>query len=1287
MAGRGPRTGDGRRTAQEARAARGAYEARSAHAPRGGRPHAPDGTEATGAAGAASGTGAAGEPGVPFGTSGAGTAPWTGAVDDVSLVRICDLAGRPRGLGFAADRLGTVVTGHETVDGLARLVLHAGDRTRVISADEVTALPGAGLALIRARGLGLVPLPVTVRARVDAGAHVRIAAGGWRAARVLGTGPATYTATDRFHTLDAVLELAVGTAGSDALRLGGGAAGGPVVDAATGAVVAVLGTALRADHPAAGRAVLLRAAAAPGGPLAALLARNAATVPAYGDDLNLAAVMELTHASRAADGPRGARAVGAVPGRTADGGAYTPAEPVERAAVVREFAAFAAGSAVVLGLVGAPGSGRTTELAALAERRARAPEPAPVLWLRGADLRGDDLCVADAARRALERAGRIVSAAPDGRNAADTGGAPRAAYAVDGRGDAVPEPFSADLLPPAGYDGALGDLGPDGPARVAHAAGRPLLLLLDDPEEMPSALARRLHGWTAATADWLRACGARLVVACRPEFWEQAGAGFPPETLHEPVTDGARPPAGTRPPACVRLGDLEADEARAARARHGVPEGVLGGADARHPLTLRLLAEVRAAAPDAADGRPDRDEVLSAHLDLACLRVAERLAAAHGLRGTAVRRLAARVAGRVHEAARRCLGPGQGRLDHAAFDEVFPWGSVRGRRFGGVGGWAPAVLAEGLLVPSGGGYRFAHEELADWLQGVHLDLDEALSALVHRRRDRPAARTAPVPRHRIGPVVQALLYLGRQRGSAELARRLEELLHTLDRMDRPDAPAGPGRGEARDRPDRAADDPAWWAARLLADVLSAVPDATPYVPLLRLLARAVVDWRRLGRAVPEEFGPAFWDALPVSRTERLDLLRRLVVADGAPGDGRPRHLDAVSRLLSAAPAAVQPLLTRWFDDERPLPGAPGVTVAAAAQVLLHTHRRQAPDDLTEALVACAHPRGDALLTVLCEEEPAAVCRAVDRWAQDERPARRAAAVTYALRAAPHLRTDADRELLRYAALALLARPGDDALHGGALALLVRDGRTRARYLPRALERFTAGDPHLPASALAVALTTDPEPVLAAFRIRLRGPDAGEVLRTLADVTTPALVPRVAALVRDAVEPGPATAAHVATYVDRRLERGPAARAVLLPLVTHLLDDGSVPVRTALAGVLATPGTDVSRSLRRELLDLLLAREDDPAVLEEVLRAAADGGAGHGEERTRALVHRAGSLLARTPDGAVRCDRVLVGLGHRVPGFAGRLVRWLDEAPGEWSPVAGPGTRRALESLAGAGVPA
>ncbi|MFJ5778221.1 trypsin-like peptidase domain-containing protein [Streptomyces sp. NPDC093094] len=1150
-----------------------------------------------------------------------------GGARDAFLVRIQDPAGRPRGVGFLADHHGTLVTSHETVHGQPQLMLRsAHHRSCTVTADAVTPLPDLDLALVRTDGLGVEPLPVTVRDGTEPGTYVRLAAGCWREARVLGPAPATYTAGNSRHTLDDALELAIGTAGRDALRPGGGAAGGPVLDAVTGTVIGVLGTALRSGDRDAGFAVPLRPA--PDGPLAGLLARNAATVPAYGADLNLAGILELTATSVGSDGPPGTLA-GLAGGM--DAGGPGAVEPVRRADAAAELTAFTHGPAAVLGLVGAPGSGRTTELAALAARRHHDPEPAPTLWLRGADLEDTDTSVADAVHRTLDRAARIVRA-------------------------------SAPSLP-----ADLGDLTPERLARLARAFGRPLLLLLDGPEEMPPVLAHRLPEWTERTAGWLRDTGTRLVVACRAEYWESTGAQFPAGLLHRTGPEGAP---------CLRLGDLTPGEARQAHERYGLPEGVLAERDARHPLTLRLLSEVRAALGAAPLPPVDGDDVLAAWLDLMCLRVAVRLAAENGLRGTAVRRLAARVCGQMHEAARRSLGPGQGELDRESFEAVFPWGPAPARLGGGTG-WASAVLTEGLLVPAGGGYRFAHEELADWIQGMHLDLDEALRALVHRPLLPHGTRPVPVPHHRIGPVVQALLLRARQQGPAHLARTLADLAHALD-----------------------ADPHSWWAARLFTEVLGRVRDATPYLPVLRLLAETVTDWRHQRRPVPGEFGPRFWTTLPLAPADRFDLLRRLVLADTAPygtDTATGRYLDAAAGLLAADATAAQPQLTRWFDDERPLPATPHATVATAAQALLHTHRHRALDDLTETLLDSAHPRGDELLAVLAEEEPSAMCRAVDRWAHDERPARRAAALTHGLRTAPHLRTDTDRDLLHHAALALLARPADRTLHGGALGLLVRDPRSRARHLPRALRHFADGDPNLPPAALLTALDTDPGPVLDAFRARLgagtRAQDrqtvppcppaaVGATLGALLDATGPALARRAAALVGDVLERRPDAAGDLAAHTERRLDQDPGARPVLLPLLTALLDDGPEPLRAALAGVIAAPDTPASHPLRAELRAFLLARERDPAVLDALLRAAAP----YGGDGLRDLVHHVGLLLVRTPEGAARYDRALVDLGRHLPGFAARVAGWLTDDPGRWCATVGPGTRRTIGSIAGAAVP-
>ncbi|MFE9303150.1 serine protease [Streptomyces sp. NPDC006856] len=1158
-----------------------------------------------------------------------------GSGDRSKLVKICDQAGRPRGTGFVADGRGTVVTAHQAVIAPGPLLLHGtGGRTCRVAPDDITALPALGLALLRTGGpdaLDAEPLPIAGRDRAEPGGYVDIAAHGRREARVLGTTPATYTAPDGVgHPVPAALDLALGTDGRDALRSGGAAIGGPVTDPATGAVLGILSTALTAPHEAAGLALPI-----PRGTddtLDALLRRNAAVAPAYGPHLNLAGALQLTATSvGSADGPEA---------RT---------EPVERTDVHAELAAFAAGTGLVLGLVGAPGTGRTTELAALAARRADGAAPAPTLWLRGADLLAEDASLADAAGRTLTRSARIVTAA-----------------------------------------GARGDMSTATPERVAKLAadaGRPLLVVLDGPEEMPPLLAHRLADWTRGTLGWLREHTARLVVACRPEHWETAGALWPRDVLHLPHR-----PARRLPPA-LRLGDLTPEQAESAKEAYGIPSTALAPGHDRHPLTLRLLAEVRAALPPGVPGRPDTEDVFGAHLDLLCVRAAVRIAAAadEQPRGAAVRRLAARVAGQVHEAARRCLGPGQGELDRAAFEEIFPWRT----------GWASAVLTEGLLVPAGAGYRFAHEELGDWVQGAHLDLDAALRSLVHRwhrgsgtpdRTPQTHAsgepRSLPVPRHRIGPVIQAMVLLGRRQGTAALAHRMADLIEALDRLWTDESP--------RD------EDAAWWAAHLLGGSLLRVPDARPYLGVLRVLAGRIT--RR--SAAPEgpgdlgaygEFGPWFWRRLRLPEEDRIDLLRRLVPADGLPRtDGDERYLDAVAHRLALDAPAVQPLLCRWFTDERPLlvgPDAPDVplrpTVAAAAQALLYARRELDLDGLTDALIATPHTRAGELLAALAEDEPTALCRAVERWARDEdRPARRSAAARYAGLLQQRVTAEGDRALLRSAAGILLERPEDTELHAAARTLLVRDPKSRRRHLPDTLRAFAAGDPRLPVELLAEVFPSHQEAVLAALRARLARPGVGggPVLRALAGLDTPALALHVAGLVREYIDAHPDDGTHAAEYVDLRLEHGPAARALLLPLVTGLLRDRPAPppVRAALAAVLAGPGSADSRPLRAELLEVLLEFEQttgrNPDVLEALLRAAARGAERRAEIRTRALVHRTGMLLVRTPEGAARFDRGLVECARDVPGFAALVIRWLAEAPEEWAAVVGPSARRTVEAL-------
>ncbi|MBD0718072.1 hypothetical protein BU196_30050 [Streptomyces sp. CBMA370] len=219
------------------------------------------------------------------------------------------------------------------------------------------------------------------------------------------------------------------------------------------------------------------------------------------------------------------------------------------------------------------------------------------------------------------------------------------------------------------------------------------------------------------------------------------------------------------------------------------------------------------------------------------------------------------------------------------------------------------------------------------------------------------------------------------------------------------------------------------------------------------------------------------------------------------------------------------------------------------------------------------------------------------------------------------------------------------------------------------------------------MTADPEPVLAAFRIRLR--DTGEasaaVLRALAEIDAPALARRAAGLVRDYAAGHPEGADHVAAFVDLRFERGPAARAVLFPLVVELVR-GLPAVRGALAPVLAAHGTGSSRHLRTELLDVLLEYERRAApgegeggesVLGALLTAAAEGAGSRSEPRTRDLLHRVGTLWSRTPEGRARFDRALAAHVRELPAFAALLAGWASAAPGGRASLPGPETVRAL----------
>ncbi|MBB4946617.1 hypothetical protein F4556_002152 [Kitasatospora gansuensis] len=1014
------------------------------------------------------------------------------------LLRICGPDGLVRGLGFVADRRGTVLTARQAVEGLEYLVLHLpGGQTQVLGADCVELLPGPGLAVLRTESVGgLPPAPQAIADGIGSGlvSVSQLAAGVWELTRIQGG--------VRGIDPDGALLL-------DLPQLRGPLTpGAPVLDAESGAVLGVL-----AAGPDGPRAL------PPAGPaLAELRGRNAEAVPAYGRALNLGGVLTLCSVQL------GSASAG--PGRIAD----LAADRVDRP----DGLTGEEPQATVSVLVGSAGSGRSTELAALAVRRAGGAQALPTVWLRGADLAPEDSTLADAVDRQLARAAALLEVTAPGR---------------------------------------------DEPARLCGEAGRPLLVVLDAPEEAPFAVPGE---WLAASVRWLEAAGVRLLTACRPETW---GDGLPGAVVHG-------------------LGPLPAEAGVRVARRYGAPE------PGEHPLSLRLAGELGETA--------ERGRLYAAYLELCCTRAARRLSAETGPRRAGAHRrggqaappapegpeslhgLVTALGERVREAARLMLGTGHGTLERAAFAALFP----------AEGGWAGAVLAERLFVPAGPGYRFAHEDLADWLQGGRLDLDAALRLLLEGTATAPAEGAAlpagGVPRHRAGVVLWALREVGERHGAAGLDPWLWRLWRGVET-----AP-GPEQG--------------WWARRLLLDGLAISPELAVHRPLLAAVAE------RGGGGLDA----GFWAGLPLPPADRLELLRPLVTTD-------QEARAAVAELLRADPRGVVPLLCRWFGETR------GGAAADLAHDLLWAHRRLAVDDLTESLAIAAHPRADALLAELAVAEPSALCRAVDRWSHDPRPEWHVAAAVHALRAAPYA-TGTGADLLRHAARTLLAREEEPALHGAALALLIRDPATGRQQLPAALAGYLADDPFLTAEALAPALVSDPEPVLAAFRQRLAAPGGAvaEALRVLARQEAPELLGPGLELAAELLHQRPERSGQVAEYLAVLMDGRPGPELDLL-----LAEAAARP--PALRRVLAVLLTDPEYPPR--LLETLLGVEQDPAVLVPVVERLAD----HFQDERAPAVRQLIRLVAAA--GGPEVDAALVRGAGRSAGFARLLAHWPSGEPG------------------------
>ena len=293
---------------------------------------------------------------------------------------------------------------------------------------------------------------------------------------------------------------------------------------------------------------------------------------------------------------------------------------------------------------------------------------------------------------------------------------------------------------------ALGPIAdPVGLAKAIEEQGGQLLMLVDGLNELPDAGIKPLP-FLDSCVSWSETSRARLVLSTRPEFWRVARSRIPPRLIFEP--QGAARTGSSGEGQVRNIGDFTPDEEREARQRHNLPPVTIR---LSHPLLMRIFSEIGA---DAKKGPLFRVDAYEHFLDLKCGAIASRT----GEHSTLIRD--------------RLEGLACTAFERGGF-------AVPGERFAalcGSGNVASATLDERLLVRTEAGYRFAFDEIGEYLSAITLRDPAALvEQVVGARPERSAVlafwllhQTAKGDRGRAQEIFEMLM---RAAASADAAGR------------------------------------------------------------------------------------------------------------------------------------------------------------------------------------------------------------------------------------------------------------------------------------------------------------------------------------------------------------------------------------------------------------------------------------------------------------------------------------------------------------------------------------
>lgn len=702
-------------------------------------------------------------------------------------------------------------------------------------------------------------------------------------------------------------------------------------------------------------------------------------------------------------------------------------------------------------------------------------------------------------------------------------------------------------------------------AEVFRFENQHLVILLDGLNEVSPTIRNNIPSWIQRSVDWLEKRSIQLIVTSRPDFWDLTKRYFPKDHLyydHHSQSDPRTFPSG------LLTDDFTFEETKTALWTYGLEESLSSHNDIRHPLLLRIYWEVSLTAPAS------RYEVYKEYVKRKC----EAVALTMNTTPLFVQHL-------LLKAGKWTYQSGQYTIDPAVFfsQELFGYEREIGER----------LLTENIFVETQSGVRFAFDEIAEFLQGEQIDVNQAIENTF--LKDDESIR--------MGAIAYAVLKL-EYNGDREVARVIIERLV-----------------------DKFIAHPSVSLGLLLEQIFSSLSEPEYVISALRKFVSKVVQ---KGGFKGWALGPIddlwFLTALRLSLTAKFSVYQILAKGeDHSPWEYHhwekkiPKLLEKEYELATIIGSEIKrdPVpcfreLIKWLEDDTPLAGPRGYTnVQHVAAGLLFHFRHLAFNQLCESLFEVNNETANHLRFLIEKKDPKPMLLLCERWAKDLTPQRQnwIADCGNGVLQSSSIGT---QEIQRLIALfrGLLEITTSLEVIGKALHGLYLIEESRETVLSPVIEGYLADKPYLSTSLLGVGLKTHFSAVIEAFKLVLRSGQLEkmeEIFIALSGYRGTNYEYRVILELLESLPlDDPRVTYNVASYIDSQIcfvgPPGPPTEALesLIALAKKLIDQTAPRVPTRLIYCTFCQDQPGTLTERMQLLDYIINCANDTETLKKII---------------------------------------------------------------------------------------